>query len=223
MGYNPNISSATLLLAPFLIFTIIPNISYGQFTGKQPISNYDQIERGTSSWQDADEDDRKDPMVATRRALLHTFAPIGAGALMTGGFDHDLVETGGVILIGYGLIYGPSQGNLYAEDPARGMTGIAIRAGSVVLVYFLGASTIPSMVSDVADPDTDNNYTGYEVATVLTGMAFAGSMVYNLLTADNSAREYNEIFSGNVEVNLKTKYLRYTKKSAPALSIKLHF
>lgn len=206
-----------------LLFCIsIPGTSIGQFVDKSR-KIITQNELGIDSLNIADED-RKDSMVATKRALLNTFVPIGAGVLLARGFDQNLVETAGVLLIGYGLIYGPSQGNLYAEDSARGMVGIGIRAGSIAVATFVSLSTPAAFVGDVAEGEiNEKKYNSASAAILVSGLAFTGSMVYNLLTADKSAREYNKQHSGDVEVTLKTENLRYTQKAAPALTVKWHF
>ena len=108
---------------------------------------------------------------AVTKALLNTVLPTAAAFTLLSQVnifddsDSFLLITGGLLGF-YGLIIGPSTGNLYANDLPRGLGGIAFRG---------------LMVFGTRDGNND----------MLSRLLFVGSIVYNIASAPASVNMYN--------------------------------
>jgi hypothetical protein len=141
-------------------------------------------------------------------ALNNTLLPVATGIGAVYLFKNNTVQTVGAALAVYGLIMGPSAGNFYAEDYMRGTLGAMMRIGSG---YLLLDATRELMGDRVADRLAwDDKRVSISDTQVLVGAGvFAGSMLYNLLSAGASVREYNQqsgysfyVVPGRVNQNL---------------------
>lgn len=96
---------------------------------------------------------------------------------------------------GAGLVVGPALGHFYADNSSQAWTGIGLRTGGA-LVGFLGANL-------AFGASWEGNQA---LATVGEGLVVVGlgtvaiSGLYDIVTADNSAREYNR--EHEVQANL---------------------
>ena len=126
---------------------------------------------------------------AVKRALVHTFLPLGAGiALMTAGDSNveGLQLITSLTLITYGGLVGPSMGNFYAEDYVTGGVGIAMRIAGTLMV----GSAIGQAMAFGNDDDAEGSTPGQTMGTVGVLMVL-GSAAYNIFTSAASADAYN--------------------------------
>ena len=123
---------------------------------------------------------RKDPENALYYSVVHTVVPIGFGGML-------LVVGGSVAPVGalgmmYGILAGPSAGNLYAENIGMGLFGIGLR--------ILG-------IGMMAEATDSFHYTSHSHHHHKSGLArggfllYMGSTLWNIVTAPGSARTYN--------------------------------
>ena len=91
-------------------------------------------------------------------------------------------EAVGVTLIGTGVLFGPGLGHIYAGNRHAFYRGLTIRGigGGIML---LGVVSMESIF------DEDE---GAAFMIFLGGLSALVSMVYDIATADNSARDFNE-------------------------------
>lgn len=81
---------------------------------------------------------------------------------------------------GVGLVLGPSVGHFYAGNTQQALTGIAIRTGSAAAG---GTGVLLSFETDYVGP-----------LLLATGvLVMGGSILYDTVTAWDSAQEYNEL------------------------------
>lgn len=99
-------------------------------------------------------------------------------------------SVGGTLLLtpafGAGLIVGPAFGHFYADNNVQAWRGIGTRAGAL---------TMPLLGFAMATGEEDMDE-GITVLSVMTGIGLAGilaSGIYDIATADNAARRYNQI------------------------------
>lgn len=92
-------------------------------------------------------------------------------------------------VFGIGLIAGPAAGHFYAGNSRQAWKGIGIRAGTATAPLLLaGAATLGG------NGEAGEAYTGLGIFLV-SGIVAAGVILYSIIhdiaTADNAAREYN--------------------------------
>lgn len=126
----------------------------------------------------------KSPQKAVNLSLLGTLIPVGLGIAMVANDDSE--RSGGPAMIGAlcimgGILVGPGLGHSYAGSGGRMLSGIGLR-----LLGFGGAMTAFALSWN--SPDSDSAEAGF-----YGGMALAGfSAIYDIATADDTARKYNE-------------------------------
>lgn len=125
------------------------------------------------------------------RAFLYSFGatvvPVAAGVAL-GSRDGDASEDLALSLSGAGLIVGPAMGHWYADDDEQARRGILVRLGATAVVS-VGAVTAGL---DLLGDDELSPAGNVGVALALGGMAaMAGSIVYDVATAPQSATQYN--------------------------------
>lgn len=102
-----------------------------------------------------------------------------------------LYSAGGTLLTfvsGIGIIVGPSFGHFYANDYSRAWGGIAWRTGGLLLAGTLGLAGLA---------------TTSDAAVLGAGLAFIGVLghaLHDIVTAWNSAKEYNESHDVSAQV-----------------------
>lgn len=130
---------------------------------------------------------------ATDPAAL--FVPADTTDRSASGIDHKsssravLYSLGGTVLLapvfGVGLIVGPSFGHFYADNTGQAWTGIGLRSGGVLF---------PIVATAITTGGDADGYEGLETFA-LTGLVgligILTSAVYDIVTADNAAQEYN--------------------------------
>ena len=214
-------------LTVLVTFITIINIPMGMYA-QQSGASWDTAR---TSWQKWDHDIRSDntdrtpksPKVALRKAFLHTGVPLAAGIILNDPeiVKDNLVNTAGALMIGYGLVYGPSKGNFYANDFERGMTGIGIRLGSAGLMLAYTTFIYTQTLINFSGEKNGKGETGYYIMSGVSILAFTGSTIYNLASAKKSAREYNEKYDLDLSFNLER--LPYINKSTPVLTVRINF
>lgn len=123
-------------------------------------------------------------------------------------------ETIGGILLFTGLYIGPSVGHFYAERPLRGFSGLGLRTG-ITLATISGAWAVCPWNCYKYDD-------GYDLAMgiLITGsILFTGSVVYDIVTADNSVRKHNADLAH--KLSIQPTYA--VKENRIGLSVKLLF
>ncbi|MBX7152314.1 hypothetical protein K1X84_11770 [bacterium] len=132
----------------------------------------------------------KNPTKAVNLALAHTLIPIGASiALFSIGDSNveDLQLVTATSLLVYGGLIGPSVGNFYAKDYARGGIGMGLRAAGTLMVF----GHIAASMRYANDDDATGGAPGDGMALVGLGLV-AGSTIWNIFSARNSAETYNQ-------------------------------
>jgi hypothetical protein len=157
----------------------------------------------------------KSPEKAVLISLAGTV--ISYGILMsTSGNGNDMGITN-VIVLG-GTLIGPGLGHNYAGNEGRMWRGIGIRAAACGLTL-LGAG----LVLDA----TWNSNEGSEAPGIFFifagSIAFLGSSVYDIATADDSARKYNEEngLAAKAKISISPTY--FVQHQAPGAAITLNF
>lgn len=124
----------------------------------------------------------KNPGKATAYSLLGWVTPIAAGNLFAarcGNFD-----TGPTLLLMAGWVAGPGLGHAYAGNSGKLYTGMAIRGGVLMGAFVLGAAVNNS-------GSIGSNGEALAAVLVAAGIIWY-SAIHDIVTADNSARKYNE-------------------------------
>ncbi len=155
-------------------------------------------------------------------ALAWTFgvtaAPVAAGAWMMHASPHGYSE-GGALLIGTGLLLGPSSGLFYAEAPGHAMVGIGIR------LVGLGVGLFAASMACVAVADECSGE-GRVVAWMMPGVlysVFNTVIVVERLQAVARANERARMGSGS-RTSLSPALLSVGNGSyAPGLAFKASF
>lgn len=97
-----------------------------------------------------------------------------------------LYSLGGTVVLtpisGLGLLIGPSFGHYYAENPVRARLGIGIRSG------IIGGGALLALSTESLVP------------LGIGSLAFIGHVIYDVITAPLSAKEYNEQLGANLSV-----------------------
>ena len=95
-----------------------------------------------------------------------------------------------ILLVATGSLIGPSIGNFYAGDTRRGISGILLRGGGMLMTT-LG---IAMNFDDATEVDDDEwEYGNDGEALIYGGLAVIGiSAVWDIVMAPTSAREYNK-------------------------------
>lgn len=153
---------------------------------------------------------------AKKLSILHTIIPFGAGYLMAKYSDNEQWHTAGGILIGYGLLIGPSAGHFYAKDLGRAAGGVGIRFLSTAGVYF----SFLLFIGELFDYGSSNS-SGAEIAFIAGVLTYAVGTAYSFATLRKSVEEYNRSASGRVRVQLAPSY--DIGSGTPLLSARIRF
>ena len=105
-----------------------------------------------------------------------------------------------------GIIAGPSMGHFYAGNREKGMSSIGFRSicfGAGALTLLIGGGYLMS--------NMDSDLTLIFLIAQATGIAIAGSALFDIFTCPSSVRKYNQSIRGyggfylTPEIDLKTK------------------
>ena len=121
------------------------------------------------------------------KALLYSLAgtvvPVGAGIAMAGSNADGADDGAAAAVFCAGLIAGPSLGHFYAGRPKRALIGVGIRT-----VCVLGMAI--AVGNSLADFSGDNS-TSNDVLAGASLLLCAGSAIYDIADAPQSARKHN--------------------------------
>lgn len=154
---------------------------------------------------------------ALRLAVTNTLMPIAVGIGAAHLFDGGVLEKSGVLAI-YGIVVGPSTGNFYASDYARGGIGMLARLGGAYLMKDAAREVLGDEVIDPLGFDEEEAELGDAKVLIGSGLILV-STVYNIITAPKSVREYNAAFGYGVKVQA----LKGTGTSVPMLTVSYRF
>jgi len=129
--------------------------------------------------------ERKSPNRAQLYSLGGTVVPTVVGAKAG---DAELGAT--LVFLGLGL--GPSLGHLYADNTDQALVGIGIRVGGGAL----GALGAAAALNASLEGNSGGGGAALFYAGVLTSLVSAG---YDIFTADDAARDYNEAHGLSVQ------------------------
>jgi hypothetical protein len=124
----------------------------------------------------------KDPTTATLTSVGATLLPVVVGAAIVENQD-----TAGAVLISAGLILGPSAGHWYAGE--GGWVGLSIRGAAVGAMVLVANDAAGCYIGDGGE-EGKNCKLAQTVFMVGLG-AFAGGVIYDWVTAGDSARRAN--------------------------------
>ena len=131
---------------------------------------------------------RKSPTQARLYSLGGTLVPVAFGAGMDRERDNIRIP-----LWIFGAFMGPSLGHFYAENTSQALIGIGIRLGGGALgALGFGAALSASLEG--------NSGGGGAVLLLVGGLTGLVSMGYDIFTADDAARDYNEAHGLNAQV-----------------------
>lgn len=193
-----------MLIAFLIAFLVVPAASSTASPAFEPPSRFahggDSVRvRSDSSAQERWLERRAPSSVALRkdrksrwRAFVYSFGatvvPVAAG-LALGSRGRVANEDLGLSLSGAGLIVGPAVGHWYADDHDQARRGMLVRLGATT-VFAVGAVTVGF---DLLGDDELSPGGNVGVALAIGGMAaLAGSIVYDVATAPQSATQYND-------------------------------
>ncbi len=127
---------------------------------------------------------------ARTRAMAGTLVPLALGIGTASLVENDTIERIASFAAVYGLVTGPSLGNFYAGDYARGMLGLAARLGGG---YLLLDATRELAGKDVADGLgwDDKSVSLTDTRVLIGGGLILASAVYNVISAKASVNRYN--------------------------------
>lgn len=130
---------------------------------------------------------KKSPTQAQLYSLGGTLVPVLLGA----GMDRERDDIR-LPLLATGIFIGPSIGHFYAENTSQALTGIGIRLGGGAL----GALGFGAALSASLEGDSGG---GGAVLLLVGGLTVLVSMGYDIFTADNAARDYNQAHGLSVQ------------------------
>ncbi|NUM79902.1 hypothetical protein HUU42_03770 [bacterium] len=157
----------------------------------------------------------KNPAKAMNLALAHTLIPIGASIALFSIGDSNVegiqLVTATSLLV-YGGLIGPSVGNFYAKDYARGGIGMGLRAAGTLMVF----GHIVETIRYDNDDDATGGAPGDGLALLGTALVM-GSTFWNILSARNSANAYNKKYGLS---GISFGYDPITKKTSVGIGFK---
>jgi len=128
----------------------------------------------------------KSPGKATSASLLGTLCPVVLGAIAASSTDDYGNRTAasyvGAVIFYAGTVVGPGLGHRYSGNSKRFWTGLGIRAGC-----WGSAIAITAAASTGGSDDEGVGFGAFLAATGLVTI----SCIYDIATADGSARKYN--------------------------------
>lgn len=127
---------------------------------------------------------------ARTRAMAGTLVPMALGIGTASLVENSTIERVASYAAVYGLVMGPSLGNFYARDYARGILGLAARLGGG---YLLLDATQELAGRDVADGLgwDDKSVSLTDSRVLIGGGIILASAVYNVISAKASVNRYN--------------------------------
>lgn len=158
--------------------------------------------------------------ISEARTLVftNTLMPVGVGMGTVALFENNTVQSIGAAMAVYGIVVGPSTGNFYANDYARGGLGMAVR--------FVGAYLMKNATSEIFGHrfsnalHVDNKDVSIGDTKILIGAGLViGSMVYNFVTASKSVKEFNK---GMKRFTLNVKPTDVDGKVAPVFTARVN-
>jgi hypothetical protein len=121
-------------------------------------------------------------------AVTNTVIPLVVGIGTVAIFENSTVQTAGAALTVYGLATGPSTGNFYAEDYARGFAGLALRGAGMVLMKNATSEILGNRFSDALPVDKKEvKLTDKKILN--GGVLVIGSTIYNFMRVDKSVEQ----------------------------------
>ncbi len=167
----------------------------------------------------------KSKKVAFRRSLWHTLAPVASAFVISRLTEGNTIEAPVAALLGYGLMVGPSMGNLYAEDWSRGINGFVFRGlgvGAVILAGSLGDDVIDyTPIGGYDRHDWHDPLTESEFVRLVGTAIYIGGVLYNFLTLNRSVDEYSHDLKKGVRIEVSPSY--DIKTGTPLLSTHIRF
>ncbi|NGP89827.1 hypothetical protein [Fodinibius halophilus] len=158
--------------------------------------------------------------VAKARSIgyTNTVSPIALGVGTVAITDNNTFETVGAGLAVYGLIIGPSTANFHVEDYKRGALGAVVRG---VGAFLMADATREIFGDDFADALTiDDRKVSLTDTKILIGeVLILGSMVYNIVSAKASVREYNR--RSRFSLKIDSEQINFKNKTAPMLTAQI--
>jgi hypothetical protein len=146
---------------------------------------------------------------ALRCSLFGTVVPVATGIATIAMADKVQLITRGMLLVGSGIVVGPSVGYFYGGCGGRGGTGIAIRLG-------LGALTSGVMAVG-ASPSNE----GFLLGALLVGSGLATiHAIYDVAKVKSTVRKHNERLQAR-SLGVVPTYL--PDSDAPGLALQLTF
>ena len=119
-------------------------------------------------------------------SILHTMLPITSGLAFV--FSNELKGVG-ALLVGYGIIVGPSTGHIYLKNSRRAITGVLIRSFGT---FIISATAIGVAISGLCErdcPSDEEIQRTFWAVAIPSAALITWSMVKGFLTLKTSARE----------------------------------
>lgn len=155
-------------------------------------------------------------------AVTNTLMPVAVGVGSVALFENNTVQTIGAAMAVYGLVVGPSTGNMYANDYTRGAMGVLARAAGG---YLMADATSEIFGRSFADAlNVDNEDVTLTDTKILIGEALIiGSIIYNILSVRNSVEEYNAAHGQRIRISVEPSEGPFSNNFTPVLSGKFYF
>lgn len=134
---------------------------------------------------------QEDLSKSRNRALAHSLVPtlampaIGIGLLAYSGKNEDVAGFAGFWIGATGLIFGPSQGHIYAER-RHPFSGAAIRTGCFLVTVF-------GLMFGILDAMDEGDHSSTPYAMMIAGATgLVASATYDIATVGRSVNNYNQ-------------------------------
>jgi len=152
-------------------------------------------------------------------AFTNTFMPMAVGMGSVALFNNKTVQSIGAVMTVYGIIMGPSTGNFYANDYARGGLGMVTRLVGAYLMKNATSEIFGQRFSNSLNIDNKKVKLGDTKILIGAGLV-VGTAIYNFISASKSVKEFNKSkkrFSLNVTPSV------VGKKVSPLLTARVTF
>lgn len=148
-------------------------------------------------------------------SLYGTLAPIGA-SIVIGASHIDKQGTSIIILLGSGLIFGPSLGYFYGGRPGRGLTGAGIRVG------LAAATAVATAQAAEATKDEFLNFSAFGVFSLGLAAVTVSSIV-DIKHVKAAVRKHNRSLLEKREKMLSITPAYFAQHGAPGLNMQVQF
>lgn len=155
---------------------------------------------------------------ALKISSFNTLLPIATGlAIIFNANENGSIKKAGTILIGYGVLLGPSTGHIYLNNPGRAITGFLMRSFGALVIYGAAVAARLSGLCEYNCPSDEEIERRFWSMTAISTAFITWSMVQGFLSLKKSARE---LYKKEHRIGL---YLKYDKNMSFQVGLSYSF